>query len=316
MSAFSTAEWQMSKKLDVQPHFPHTLIIADREWRVLNKMHSSIDISKLVEVYTIPEQQVPDLLTWCYPEFFNPSSSSSSSSTSSSTSTHEDIGTHEKAILCPLNADVDEVNEAAIQMLQGESHELCSSDILKNDKDQDQVPIEFLNSIQLNGFPPHLLSVKEGCPLILLRNLDSKNGLCNGTKLVLINIVSLYAIRVRIVSGSHAGTEVILPRINFTSGERDFPFIFTRRQFPVRLAFALTINKAQGQSYKRVGIYLPQPVFSHGQLYVALSRAGNPFQTRVLMKSVEGKQGAVTINDIAGIVTSNVVWKEVFLRPT
>uniref|UniRef100_A0A8I6XBJ5 ATP-dependent DNA helicase n=1 Tax=Hordeum vulgare subsp. vulgare TaxID=112509 RepID=A0A8I6XBJ5_HORVV len=61
-----------------------------------------------------------------------------------------------------------------------------------------------------------------------------------------------------------------------------FPFSFKRKQFPVRLSFAMTINKSQGQTIPNVGVYLPEPVFSHGQLYVALSRATTIANIKVL----------------------------------
>ena len=54
------------------------------------------------------------------------------------------------------------------------------------------------------------------------------------------------------------------------------PFTLTRLQFPVKLAFCLTINRAQGQSVDKCGILLPKNVWTHGQIYVAFSRCGNP----------------------------------------
>ena len=61
-----------------------------------------------------------------------------------------------------------------------------------------------------------------------------------------------------------------------------FPFQFKRKQFPIRPSFAVTVNKAQGQTILNVGVYLPEPVFSHGQLYVALSRATERLNIRIL----------------------------------
>ena len=67
-----------------------------------------------------------------------------------------------------------------------------------------------------------------------------------------------------------------------TTRNEGYPFKFIRKQFPIRLCFAMTINKAQGQTIHNVGLYLPQHVFSNGQLYVALSRGISMFTTKVL----------------------------------
>ncbi|GJX81053.1 ATP-dependent DNA helicase PIF1-like protein [Tanacetum coccineum] len=75
-----------------------------------------------------------------------------------------------------------------------------------------------------------------------------------------------------------------------------------RKQFPISLSFAMTINKSQGQSLSKVGLYLPRPVFTHGQLYVVVSR----------MKSKKGLK--VVVFDPDGSIskaTMNVVYKEV-----
>ena len=68
----------------------------------------------------------------------------------------------------------------------------------------------------------------------------------------------------------------------FFSGYHCVPFQFKRKQFPIRLRFAMTVNKSQGQTIPNVGVYLPDPVFSHGQLYVAMSRATARKNIRIL----------------------------------
>ena len=89
----------------------------------------------------------------------------------------------------------------------------------------------------------------------------------------------------------------MLPKIAMSSQDSGLPVNIVRCQFPVRLAYCLTINKAQGQSLRYVGIYLPKPVFSHGQLYVAVSRA----------KCFAG----LKVFTPHGRLTQNVVYREV-----
>jgi ATP-dependent DNA helicase PIF1 len=205
------------------------------------------------------------------------------------------IAIHDKCILCAYNEDADEVNKMAVELMNGEQRTYYSADELdKNSDDRNDVPVEYLHSINIGGLPPHELDLKIGSPVILLRNLNPKIGLCNGTNLIVHKFIGQYCIEFEIVTeGAHKGTIVPLPRIDFTTSEADFPFIMVRRQFPVRLAFAMSINKAQGQSKKRVGLYLKRPVFAHGQTYVALSRSGIPWETRVLIEPQPGGQGKV-----------------------
>ena len=57
--------------------------------------------------------------------------------------------------------------------------------------------------------------------------------------------------------------------------DANLPFTLQRIQFPLRLSDSMTINKSQRQSFDHVGIFLPEPEFSYGQLYMAFSRARN-----------------------------------------
>jgi ATP-dependent DNA helicase PIF1 len=91
-----------------------------------------------------------------------------------------------------------------------------------------------------------------------------------------------------IVLGQHARKRVFLPRISLCpSDDEMFPFQFKRKQFPIKLSFAMTINKAQGQTIPNVDIFLPDAVFSHDQLHVTLSQATTKQHVNVLAYLVD-----------------------------
>ena len=105
-----------------------------------------------------------------------------------------------------------------------------------------------------------------------------------------------------IISGSEAfiGRRVFIQRVRQTPSDTTLPFKFQRTQFSVRLAYCLTINRSQGQTFYKVGLYLPQPVFSHGQLYVGFSRGKSFGDKHIQIKNTAyqyaSENEAVTVN--------------------
>lgn len=212
-----------------------------------------------------------------------------------------------RMILAPRNIDVDGINRSILDKIVGDIGLYISADQMIHEagadpNDDDPIPIEFLRSITASGLPPGELYLKVGCPIILLRNLSPSQGLCNGTRMIVTQMRER-VLEVRLLGGKYNGEHAFIPRISLTpSNVTAFSFRFRRRQFPVRLAFALSINKSQGQSVQHVGLYLSCPVFAHGQLYVALSRATASHNIKILLPE----------NQVESLAC-NVVYPEVLL---
>ncbi|XP_058726317.1 uncharacterized protein LOC131597650 [Vicia villosa] len=123
---------------------------------------------------------------------------------------------------------------------------------------------EFLSSLRTSGLPNHHLKLKVGTPIMLMRNIDQSEGLCNGTRLCITKMAA-HVLEASIMGGKGWGN--------------------------------------LGQSLDNVGLYLPRDVFTHGQIYVALSRVTTKKGIKILIHDEEKKFRGKT---------TNVVYKEVF----
>ena len=213
----------------------------------------------------------------------------------------------ERAILAPRNIDIRNLNNTILRLFPGDEREYCSADTYTMETPTEHInndiPVEFLHSLNASGLPVAHLRLKKGCPVMILRNIDSKKGLCNGTRAT-ITQMSNRLLEIKLITGDHAGEMALIPRITLSPSLTglDFAIKLNRRQFPIQLAFAMTINKAQGQTVNNVGVDLRKPAFAHGQLYVAFSRATSPEHIHVLLPDNSHTNS-----------TRNIVYNEVLL---
>jgi ATP-dependent DNA helicase PIF1 len=135
-----------------------------------------------------------------------------------------------------------------------------------------------------NDYIRERIALKVGCPVMILANLG--HGLCNGTRMICIELGE-ETILGKVLTGVCAGKTIEISRIVTENKE----------QFPVALCFAMTINKAQGQTLDRVGLNLAAPVFAHGQLYCAFSRA----------RSLDGVKVFAPENAVKNIVHKSIL---------
>lgn len=151
------------------------------------------------------------------------------------------------AILAPKNDIVDMINDYMLSLIPGDQKTYLSLDSPQSDNpelgnpDNIHTP-EYLNTIVASGLLKHVLKLKVGVPILLLRNIDQSSGLCNGTRLIITKLRK-YIVEGKVISGSNIGHKVFIPKLSLTPLDAHIPFKFQRRQLPLSLSFAMTINK-------------------------------------------------------------------------
>jgi hypothetical protein len=212
----------------------------------------------------------------------------------------------DRVILTTKNDTVADINVRILTRLAGETRvydaiDSISFNTMEKEGNRSDISIEFLRAQNPSGLPPARLELKIGAPVICLRNLFFREGLCNDTRMIITKLRE-YSIKVKIINSQFYEKDRVIPRITLTTDMRKGAWKHSRKQFLMRLCFAMTINKAQGQSLQKIGINLRQPVFTHGQFYVAFSRVTDMANLDVLLPY----RGS-------GMV-ENIVYPEVLLR--
>ncbi len=207
------------------------------------------------------------------------------------------------AILSPTNANATKLNEVILGMIPELSSFRYSVDfpITEREKNRRVIPEEFLNTLDPPGMPPHKLHRKLGAIYMLLRNMNVKDGLCNGTSFFLdaFNTNVLFCSMIQ-DDPNKPEKKFTLPRITL-SPPKHYPFPFKRRQFSIKPAFVMTVNKAQGCTLDVIGLEVTTPVFGHGRAYHDV----------VLSRVIDFKKITVLTPD--GLPTTrNVVFQKVF----
>ena len=153
-----------------------------------------------------------------------------------------------RAIICPKLENVDNINGIILEKLQSPEKTYESADIVSDEDGSasDMYSTEFLNSLTLSGMPPHKLKLKIGAIVLCMRNLDKRNGLCNGTRLRIMQLHDRYVMGSIVTEGEYFGRICTIPRVPITPSDTGLPFQFERTQLPLCLGFAITINKSQG----------------------------------------------------------------------
>jgi len=233
-----------------------------------------------------------DAISWITPDGFDP------------------LNISKNCILAVTNKQVDYWNTEVQKLNPNEKHTLYSYDTFHEVDDphgyiQEMITEEIMNKFSDNQAPTYQLELKINDICILLGNYNREDGLTKNTRVRIVNITRKL-IKVVTINTDYPIFALIPRYIFYLKLPYNNSFKIMRKQFPLRLAYALTMNRSQGQEFEKLLIDLSEAAFTHGHLYVALSR----IRLKENLKIFCNQENLMDLY-CGFIVTKNVVYNEI-----
>jgi hypothetical protein len=180
------------------------------------------------------------------------------------------------AIIAYTNQDVDWYNEYILRAVSTATHndlwETYATEEFAEVSGTNLATPDYMESYHEPGTPDHVFRACIGARCTLTRNYLPSRGLVNGAFLMIMGRTANTITVRNITQGPFFGNEDVLFRFTFNISVKEM-FDFNRKQFPLRLAYAGTVHKYQGDTIKgKLLVDCSNPSFAHGQLSVAISR--------------------------------------------
>jgi hypothetical protein len=247
-----------------------------------NDIHTNILTFPKIDYYLDTEDDTLKAIEWLYPN-----------------SEYNFEYAMTRVILCTTNDTVDIWNSTIQSLNPSLLIPLSSSDSFSEVDDPHGIlhrsmNEDIMNSVNRTSIPPHILNLKVNDVCIVTRPIYGDN-IANNTR-VLIKVINKFGIKVLTLNEKKQRL-ITIPRIHFKFRlNYGNSFEMLRTQFPLRLAYAMTINKSQSQTIDYVLLDCRHQPFSHGHTYVAMSRVRD-------------------VNNIKFFITKDQLHEDEFNRP-